>query len=188
MVLSIWERRFWCESQYVFLWEDFLSALFLFSSLFPFTYKLLTVRAHCHIPIWKMNLKEKIHSKLPRPTFSWSSTWHTTHTRAQLPVQESNHPYEKHIRNSFFARQQQLFPTHILKSREAGAAASLQRRSTEDQASGHAGPALSFQALLFLSQNLHRNKGGQYPVSTRMVTVKTAFGVFQAHKAAGMGK
>lgn len=39
---AIRERCFWCESQCVFLWEDFLSALFLFSSLFPSAYKLLT--------------------------------------------------------------------------------------------------------------------------------------------------
>lgn len=187
MVLSIWDRCFWWENQYVFLWENFLSGLCLFSSLFPFTYKLLRVRARWHISIWEMYLKEKIHSKLPQPTFSWSSTWHTTHTRAQLPAQESNLPYEKHIRNSSSARQQQLFPTHILKSREAGSASSLR---TADQSSEHAGPALSSLSKLycFLSRNLDGNKSGQYPVSTGLVPVRTLCGVFQAHKATGMGK
>lgn len=130
----------------MFLGDDFLSALFLSSSLFPFTYKLLRVRAHCHVSIWEIYLMEKTHSKLPQPTFFWSSTWHTAHTRTQLPAQESNLPCQKHIRNSSSARQQQLFPTHILKSRETWTASSL---PTADQSLGHAGPALSFQALLF---------------------------------------
>lgn len=171
----------------IFCVPDFLSALFLLSSLFPCTYKLLTVRAHCHISIWEMYLKEEIHSKLLQPPFSWSSTRHTTHTRAQLPAQESKLTCEKHIRNSSSARQQQLFPTRIVKSREAGTASSL---PTEDQSSGHVGPVLSSLSRLycFLSQSLSGNKAGQYPVTTRMVLVEPVHGLFQAHKATGMGK
>lgn len=106
-----------------------------------------------------MYLKEKIPSKFLQPTFSWSSTWQTTHTRVQLPAQESNLPSEKHIRNSSSAKQQQPFPTHMLKSREGGTAFSL---PTEDQPTGHAGPALSSLSRLycFLCRYLHGNKAG----------------------------
>lgn len=73
-----------------------------------------------------MYLTEENCSKSFQPTFLWSSTRGTAHTRAQLPAQELRLPCGKnHVGNSPSAMWQRLTPTRTPKSQETTAASSL---------------------------------------------------------------